>query len=123
MQGMIITVDIDADIAELSRLIATADKSLGEVEGLLARTWLRDDISLGLILQFSNMQTAEAFLSSRILDPLSRHPACHSGLSSRLYAVVDPDDAVDIVVNPELASQSTVEPSRFEPVAALVTEA
>lgn len=75
MHAVMITFESTASLEALAEPFAVYARALGSVPGLIAKTWLRDGVTLGTFQLFASRQAAESYLHSELGAGLTANPA------------------------------------------------
>lgn len=75
MHSVLITFSSSATLDDLKGPFADYANALRGVNGLVAKTWIRDGSTLGGFYIFASRQAAENYLSSQMVADLTSNPA------------------------------------------------
>lgn len=88
MEAVLITFTSSADPEDLKGPFAEFAEALRNVEGFVAKTWIRDGSTLGGFYIFSSREAADAYLGSQMVADLTSNPA-FSDFQIRHFAVLE----------------------------------
>lgn len=93
MHAVLITFASAVPITELEAPFTDYARALLSVEGLVAKTWIRDGETLGGFHIFTTRETADKYLGSEMVAGLTANPA-FSGFEIRHYDILDDLSAI-----------------------------
>ncbi len=93
MHAVLITFRSSATLEDLREPFTDYAHALCNVEGLVAKTWIRDGETLGGFHVFTTRTASEAYLGSEMVAGLTSNPAFH-GFEIRHYEVLDALSAI-----------------------------
>lgn len=88
MHAVLITFATSAEISDLEAPFAHYARALGDVPGLISKTWIVDDDRLGGFHLFATSDDADAYLAGPLLGSVCADPA-FSAFSIAHYDVLD----------------------------------
>lgn len=93
MHAVLITFTSSASVDDLKGPFTDYGHALRGVNGLVAKTWIRDGSTLGGFYIFASHQDAENYLSSQMVAGLTSNPA-FSNFQVRHFEVLDEFSAI-----------------------------
>ncbi len=88
MHAVLITFSSSADLDSLQGPFTEYAKALKGVAGLVAKTWIRDETTLGGFHIFTDRSQAESYLKSKMVAGLTANPS-FSDFQIRHFDVLD----------------------------------
>jgi hypothetical protein len=93
MHAVLITFTSAVPVGELAGPFTDYARALRGVDGLVAKTWIRDGETLGGFHIFTSREAAERYLGSEMVAGLTANPG-FSGFEIRHYDILDELSAI-----------------------------
>jgi len=93
MHAVLITFSSSAGLDSLQEPFTEYAKALKGVDGLVAKTWIRDQTMLGGFHIFTDRSRAEGYLNSKMVADLTTNPA-FSDFQIRHFDILDELSAI-----------------------------